>query len=157
MEEREYTEEEFKNNPQFQHHKPIEQVINMKKMKPFNLEAAKAGKPVCTRDGRKVRIICFDRIYTSGYRPLSIVALVLLSNGQESIYMYYNNGRYDPEKISDLDLMMLCEKKEGWVNVYYNKSQCLYYFSAAYKTKEEALDTQLKTDCIDTIKVEWEE
>lgn len=29
--------------------------------KPFDLEAAKAGKPVCTRDGRKVRIISFDR------------------------------------------------------------------------------------------------
>ena len=29
-------------------------------LKPFNLEAAKQGKPVCTRDGRKARIICFD-------------------------------------------------------------------------------------------------
>ena len=26
------------------------------KFKPFNLEQAKAGKPVCTRDGRKARI-----------------------------------------------------------------------------------------------------
>lgn len=30
-------------------------------LKPFDLEAAKAGKPVCTRDGRKARIISFDR------------------------------------------------------------------------------------------------
>lgn len=29
-------------------------------MKPFNLEEAKAGKPVCTRDGRKVNILRFD-------------------------------------------------------------------------------------------------
>ena len=29
-------------------------------LRPFDLEAAKAGKPVCTRDGRKARIICFD-------------------------------------------------------------------------------------------------
>lgn len=29
-------------------------------LRPFDLEAAKAGKPVYTRDGRKVRIICFD-------------------------------------------------------------------------------------------------
>lgn len=29
-------------------------------LKPFDLEAAKAGKPVCTRDGRKARIICFN-------------------------------------------------------------------------------------------------
>ena len=29
-------------------------------MKPFDLEKAKAGSPVCTRSGEKVRIICFD-------------------------------------------------------------------------------------------------
>lgn len=29
-------------------------------MKPFNLEEAKAGKPVCTRDGRRVEIISFE-------------------------------------------------------------------------------------------------
>ena len=32
-----------------------------KNLKPFDLKAAKSGKPVCTRDGRKARIICFDR------------------------------------------------------------------------------------------------
>lgn len=31
-------------------------------LKEFDIEAAKAGKPVCTRDGRKARIICFDRM-----------------------------------------------------------------------------------------------
>lgn len=30
-------------------------------MKPFNLEQAKQGKPVVTRDGRPVRILAFDR------------------------------------------------------------------------------------------------
>jgi hypothetical protein len=29
-------------------------------MKPFNLEEAKAGKPVCTRDGKRVEIISFE-------------------------------------------------------------------------------------------------
>ena len=32
-----------------------------KNLKPFNLDAAKQGKPVCARDGSKARIICFDR------------------------------------------------------------------------------------------------
>ena len=31
MEEREYSEEDMKNNPRFKHHKNIEQVINMQK------------------------------------------------------------------------------------------------------------------------------
>ena len=52
--------------------------------------------------------------------------------------------------------MMFAEKKEGWVNVYYNKSKSLYYFSSAYKSKEEALEQKLD-ECIDTIKIQWEE
>ena len=31
-------------------------------MKEFDLEKAKAGHPVCTRDGHEARILCFDRI-----------------------------------------------------------------------------------------------
>lgn len=31
-----------------------------KKLKPFDLEASKAGAPVMTRDGRPVRILAFD-------------------------------------------------------------------------------------------------
>lgn len=53
---------------------------NKNNLKPFSLEAAKAGKPVCTRDGRKARIICFD----SKWRP--IVALVTECNGEEIPY-----------------------------------------------------------------------
>ena len=34
---------------------------NKLNLKEFDIEAAKAGKPVCTRDGGKARIICFDK------------------------------------------------------------------------------------------------
>lgn len=34
-------------------------------MKEFDLEKAKAGHPVCTRNGNKARIICFDRKTTT--------------------------------------------------------------------------------------------
>ena len=30
-------------------------------LKPFDIQKAREGKPVCTRDGRKARIICFNR------------------------------------------------------------------------------------------------
>lgn len=30
-------------------------------MKPFDIELAKAGHPVCTRSGNPVRIVCFDK------------------------------------------------------------------------------------------------
>lgn len=45
--------------------------IDTNKLKLFDLEAAKAGRPVCTRDGRKVRIVSFDM---KDKRP--IVALI---------------------------------------------------------------------------------
>lgn len=41
-------------------------------MKPFNLEEAKAGKPVCTRDDRRVEILSFDNP-NNGYPILARV------------------------------------------------------------------------------------
>ena len=93
-------------------------------LKEFDLEAAKAGKPVCTRDGRKARIICFDRDW-----DMHIVALVSDPLG-ESVHYYLSNGKVDFDKQNDEDLMMLTEKKEGWINI--NKDACLF------KSKEEA-------------------
>ena len=116
-------------------------------LKPFNLEAAKAGKPVCTRDGRKARIICFDRIDA---KP--ILALVRSTDGKgENVFYYFESGKRianAPESV--LDLMMLPEKKEGWVNVY---SNCL---GGPYESKEYALKQKMK-DCIATVKISWEE
>lgn len=149
MEEREYSEEDMKNNPRFKHHKNIEQVINMQKMKPFDLEAAKAGKPVCTRDGRKARIICWDK---KGLVP--IVALIEHENS-EIFLAYYNNGRHTIRERSGNDLMMLLEKKEGWVNVY-NSLGVITFSHNPYDTKEEAMKDKGKY-YVDTIKIEWEE
>ena len=110
-------------------------------LKPFDLKAAKAGKPVCTRDGRKARIICFDK---KGGTP--IVGLIQ-EDGFETVATFNEsglcliNGAYN--------LMMLPEKKEGWVNIYKER---------VYKSKEEAVKNKYDgCTYIDTIKVEWEE
>lgn len=58
-------------------------------LKPFDFEAAKAGKPVCTRDGRKARIICFDTINKGNY---PIIAL-LEDKGCEAIFYYNKDGK----------------------------------------------------------------
>ena len=81
-------------------------------LKPFDSKAAKSGKPVCTRDGRKARIICFDMINKGNY-PI----IALLNDGQYEYAFYYSKDGKCNVGI-DLDLMMLPEKKEGWVNVY---------------------------------------
>lgn len=57
-------------------------------MKEFDLEKAKVGHPVCTRDGKEARILCFDRI---GHHP--IVALVKEA-GDETIFSYNKKGRF---------------------------------------------------------------
>lgn len=77
-------------------------------LKPFDLEAAKAGKPVCTRDGRKARIICFDAKRKDGE---NIIALIPSRRypGFEYLVTYTNNGNYRGEHENGFDLMMLPE------------------------------------------------
>ena len=113
-------------------------------LKPFDLDAAKSGKPVCTRDGRRARIICFD----CKDETFQIVALVSGSLGKEEIISYDKAG-YSTTRDRDEMLMMLPEKKRGWVNVY--KSQI-------HNTPKSAEEGHKGiTDYIKTIRVEWEE
>lgn len=123
-------------------------------LKPFDLEAAKAGKPVCTRDGRKVRIICFD---AKCNKP--IVALIYDCN-KETVLQYLENGRFFVDQIDKYDLMMFPQKKEGWVNVYksYNVGKKIPCMASIYPTKEEAKKSSVVGfDYVDTVKIEWEE
>ena len=113
-----------------------------KNLKPFDLKAAKAGKPVCTRDGRKARIICFD---AKGDKP--IIALVEMGTA-ETPNNYPIDGKAVSAKEASCDLMMLPEKKEGWVNVYKGNM---------YDTESEAKKAHVENGYIDTIKIEWEE
>lgn len=125
-----------------------------KNLKEFNLEAAKLGKPVFTRDGRKVRIICFD---AKGKYGRYIVALVPSKKfaGVEDLITYPNNGNYQGGHENDVDLMLLPEKKEGWVNIDKGGSGKITV-SSPYSTKEEAIHNDNETT-IDTIKISWEE
>ena len=117
-----------------------------KNLKPFNLEAAKLGKPVYTRDGRKARIVCFDRVDA---KP--ILALVRSTDGKgEDVFDYFISGKRLANALeSDLDLMMLLEKKEGWAKIRKDIN--------LYDTKEEADRKMIGNDEYVTAKVCWEE
>lgn len=133
-------------------------------LKEFDLEAAKAGKPVCTRDGRKARIICFDAKRKDGK---NIMALIPSKEypGFEDLVAYPNNGNYHGGHENDGDLMMLPEKKEGWVNIYNRNrprtsSENCYIMTgvSVFETKEGAISYIDKDkEYIDTVKIEWEE
>ena len=72
-------------------------------MKPFNLEEAKAGKPVCTRDGRKVEIISFERPIKS----YPILAKVFFGKDDYEEFTFTESGTFFVAgKESEADLMM---------------------------------------------------
>lgn len=129
-----------------------EEKLNLKK---FDLEAAKAGKPVCTRDGRKARILCYD---LKGAKYPIVAAIETQDNIAESISAYDKNGRFVHDKENNNDLMMLLEKREGWINIYINSGSVETGINI-YETEEIAKSNASSSSInyLDTIKIEWEE
>lgn len=136
--------------------KELQSKYNYNNLKSFDLEAAKAGKPVCTRDGRSARIVCFDRRID---RP--IVALIERDNHEEVLQCCFDNGRCCCDITSDHDLMMLPEKKEGWVNVYRDCDGVnITENDNIYSSEEAAIaSAQIinKDGYVATTKITWEE
>lgn len=122
----------------------LKKLIKKLNLKEFNLEAAKAGKPVCTRDGRKARIICFDRNW-----EYPIVALIECENGEEMISACDKDGKARIYETQGTDLMMLPEKKEGWVIIH---KEAIYDKETAEKIARETTANVIRIQ-----KIEWEE
>lgn len=130
-------------------------------MKPFDLEKAKAGAKVCTRDGRDVRIVCWDM-----KNSYPIIGLIMDKHGRETFIVYDECGKtpsFDCEDTPcDADLMMAGVKREGWINLYKGINGLPYSGGAGgvFEGKEEALafvKGNNRDRYIDTIKIEWEE
>ena len=123
-------------------------------MKRFNLEEyiKNPTKPIVTRDGNSVRIICTDRV---AEQP--IVALVQIKD-RESLVTYTANGEYYMAgTATDLDLFFAPVKKSSWINLY-KMNSIISPGPRAYDTKEEAESAAGdKSYYISTIKIEWEE
>lgn len=121
---------------------------NKLNLKPFDIQKAREGKPVCTRDGRKARIICFNR---KGDMP--ITALItnkdIEDNDTEEVHFYYKDGRCNQFQKYRYDLMMLPEKRSGWAKIRKDVN--------LYNTKEEADRKMIGNDEYVTAKVCWEE
>lgn len=118
-------------------------------MKPFDLEKAKKGAEVCTRDGHKARIVCYD---TKGEYP---IAALVEENGQERSYLYTQEGGFHAKGYTHTkDLMLVTKKHEGWVVVL----DGAYIGCHIYDTKEEAIELCKETEGYITVaKIEWEE
>ncbi len=117
-------------------------------MKPFNLEAAQAGAPIMTRDGRKAKFIA----YVPELRPSRQV--VILVAGLEALEAYYPDGSYlSGNTTHAIDLSMAPVKKTVWVN--FHRGGVAYYF----ENKDDAMkDAEISVGCVtNTAPVEIEE
>jgi hypothetical protein len=79
-------------------------------MKPFNLEEARKGVPICTRDGRPAEFIA----YVPKGEALSQV-IVLVGN---KVFQLSAEGFAFTSLESDIDLFMAPQKRTVWVNFY---------------------------------------
>lgn len=124
---------------------------------PFDIEKARNGSDVCTRDGRNARILCFD---AKGDRP--IVALIDQNGLSDDYpYKYRINGSFYGDALSDIDLMIVPSVKTGYVNLYKNHSNnddCIYNTSNVYRSIDDARNHIVDQDnYIDTVEFSWKE
>lgn len=112
-------------------------------------------RPIVTRDGRSVRIICTDR----NYKEYPIVALVQIC-GEERVCGYTEDGVYLNDTQCSRDLFFATEpktKKVGWINLY-KDADGDPTSGDLYETEEEALvNRSTGLTYLGTSKVEWEE
>lgn len=126
-------------------------------LKPFDIKKAKEGYPVCTRDGRKARIICFNR------ESIGFPIIALVKNGDtEGVYQFDDKGRSNiDDEERGYDLMMYPEKKEGWVNVYRDCDGAnITKDDNIYSSREAAIASAQFIDgnhYVATTKINWEE
>lgn len=122
----------------------------MSKLKPFDLEAAKAGAKVVTREGGEARIICFDLVDENF--PLAVAVM----NGEgELLERYSINGKYHGDDFEDSeDLLMAPVKREAWVNVY---SSAVDEVNGTVHSSERDAAIRAYPGLKATVKIEWEE
>ena len=127
-------------------------------LKTFDLEAAKSGKPVCTRDGRKARIICYDRQSDHGF-PLVVLVENTGAEKDEDVHFYRANGTAATAERAQ-DLMMATEHHVGYINVHTQPGSKCYWTGNVFDTKEDAYENISTTSAavvVATVKIEWEE
>jgi len=94
-------------------------------MKPFDLEAAKRGEPIVTRDGREAKFIAYVPEVDKDMR-------VIFRVGKE-LWSVPDNGKIREEGKGHVDLFMAPKKRIVWLNFYPNSTS-----AAVHDTEERA-------------------
>lgn len=87
--------------------------------RPFDLEAAKRGEAIQTRDGRKARFVAFVPEASEGHRVLAII------EGEENARSFFESGYYyRAPRVDPTDLSMASKpKRTVWQNVYQHDNE----------------------------------
>ena len=122
----------------------------------FDYDKAKMGIPVCTRDWRKARIICWNADTSDGK---NIVALVTNQYEHEETFRYGDDGRLYGDRTSDDDLMLMVRvtKVNKYLNVCKDIQGNLCIDSTHfYGTKEDAerIGEEIGDNYLETVEVE---
>lgn len=80
-------------------------------MKPFDLEAAKRGEPIITRDGRAVKFIAHVPEASAPFRVIT-----LPKDGMP--LCNWEDGKYEASDEHGADLFMAPKRRTVWVNLY---------------------------------------
>lgn len=125
-------------------------------MKKFDLELAKEGHPVQTKDGRPVRIICYDRAGTD----YPMVALVKMPDTEKEQTVHYTlDGRFNlDQEDNKFDLVMAPTEVEGWVNLYKDvNTGNITVGGFIYDSEQKAITGGWEEDYLTTTKITWKE
>lgn len=82
-------------------------------MKPFDLEAAKRGEPIVTRDGRETFFVGICK----GDRP------IVVCDSAGNLTRLLHDGDYTANGAHMYDLFMAPKKRTVWVNLYEFRQQ----------------------------------
>lgn len=123
-------------------------------MKQFNLQEylENPSRPVVTREGKKVRILCTDA--KSIYPVIGLVDDGIC--GERFVSCQINGRESNDVFESKADLFFASLKHEGWMNVYRDKFGTIYG-NLIYDNEKRAKSEKNNEDYLTTIKVEWEE
>ncbi|WP_042298993.1 hypothetical protein [Paraburkholderia kururiensis] len=103
-------------------------------MKPFDLEAAKRGEPLVTRDGRKAVFIAHVPEFDKAHRVVCRIERIA------SPVTYYEDGRALHREPNGSDLFMAPKKQTVYLNVYGNSGLFAQRNNSAavFQTKADA-------------------
>lgn len=105
----------------------------MKTFKPFDLEAAKAGEPLVTRDGRKARLLAHVPEFEEEHRVIFAI------EGEGHAMSYSESGVYVHDEASDFDLFMAPKTRTVFVNLYRFKKDGIWdFYGSQFDTAEAA-------------------